>query len=287
MLLSDFIFSFNQSLKNDLLKKKKIRFFKKIFYYPYKFLLDKLREIFLIKKKNLDGNQNPRGIENLNLDNLFVQFNADKGSKFIIDKKEVSGHNYSPFYENFFSKFKIKKELKILEIGSLRGSATASFYYYFDKPQIFCADINPFQIQVFSRNIRKFFVDTQSKESLLNLRNYINQEFDIIIDDGSHNIKDQIISIGVLFENLKSGGLYVIEDTSQYLLSPNLNVDNLNYGAKEILLSVLNKDSLKQNYLNKNEVDFLNKKIKNLSIEKGSHYVNGINISEILFIEKK
>ena len=56
MLFNDFIFSYNESLKNDLRKKKKIRFIKKFFYYPYKFLLDKCREIFLIKKKNLDKN---------------------------------------------------------------------------------------------------------------------------------------------------------------------------------------------------------------------------------------
>tara|TARA_B100001057_G_scaffold491004_1_gene580364 strand:+ start:896 stop:1759 length:864 start_codon:yes stop_codon:yes gene_type:complete len=286
MLLRDFIFSYNQSLKNDLHKNKKIKFIKKIFYYPYKFFLDKLRELFLVKKNNLDKNIEFKNLKDLNLDELFIKFNTDKGSKFIMKNKEFSGHNYSPFYERFLSRFRNKKELKILEIGSLRGSATASFYYYFDNPQIFCADINPFQIQVFSKNIRKFFLDTQSKNSLMNLANYIKEEFDIIIDDGSHNIKDQITSISILFENLKNNGLYIIEDASQYLSSPNLNSDKLSYGAKEILLSVVNKDLTKQNYLDQNKSDFLNKKIKKISVENGSHYINGINISEILFIEK-
>ena len=142
----------------------------------------------------------------------------------------------------------------------------ASFYYYFDNPQIFCADINPFQIQVFSKNIRKFFLDTQSKDSLINLANHIKEEFDIIIDDGSHNIKDQIISISVLFENLKNNGLYIIEDASQYLSSQNLNNDKLTYGAKEILLSVVSKDFTKQHYLDQKKSDFLNNKIKKISV---------------------
>ena len=287
MLFNDFIFSYNESLKNDLRKKKKIRFIKKFFYYPYKFLLDKCREIFLIKKKNLDKNTDLKNLKNLSLDNLFIKFNADKASKFLLNNKEFSGHNYSPFYEKFLYRFKNKKELKILEIGSLRGSATASFYYYFNNPQIFCADINPFQIQVFSKNIRKFFVDTQSEASLINLGKYIKEEFDIIIDDGSHNIKDQIISISILFKNLKKNGLYIIEDASQYLASQNLNTDNLSYGAKDILLSVLNKDLTKQNYLDQKKSDFLNREIKNISVENGDHCINGINISEILFIEKE
>jgi len=287
MLFNDFIFSYTQSLKNDLYKKKKIKFIKKFFYYPYKFLLDKCREILLIKKKNLDKNIDLENLKNLSLDNLFIKFNADKASKFVMNNKEFSGHNYSPLYERFLSRFKNKKELKILEIGSLRGSATASFYYYFNKPQIFCADINPFQIQVFSKNIRNFFVDTQSEEYLKNLGKYVKEEFDIIIDDGSHNIKDQIISIGILFEKLKKNGLYIIEDASQYLASQNLNNDKLSYGAKEILLSVVNKDFTKQNYLDPKMSNFLNKEIKKISIENGNHHMNGINISEILFIEKE
>ena len=121
----------------------------------------------------------------------------------------------------------------------------------------------------------------------MNLVSYIKEDFDIIIDDGSHNIKDQIISISILFECLKNNGLYIIEDASQYLSSKNLNIDNLTYGAKEILLSVVNKDFTKQNYLDRNKSDFLNKKIKKISVENGSHYINGINISEILFIEKE
>ena len=36
--------------------------------------------------------------------------------------------------------------------------------------------------------------------------------FDIIIDDGSHDPKDQIKSFESLFPSLKCGGVYVVED---------------------------------------------------------------------------
>ena len=168
----------------------------------------------------------------------------------------------------------------------MRGAATASFFYYFDKPKIYCADINPFQIQVFSKNIKKFFVDTQSKKTISNLSSHINEEFDIIIDDGSHNIKDQIITLNILFKRLKKDGIYVIEDASQYLFSKNLNQDNLNYGAKEILLSIKKNDNSKISYMSNDEVKKNQNEIKNIFIEKGNYFLDGINISEIVFIEK-
>lgn len=286
MNLKDFFFSYNQVIKADIKKKKYFKAFRKIFNYPYKFILNKLRETFLLKKINLSKKKDDKILKNMDFDELFKNFNSDKASKFMINNQVIDGHNYSPFYEKYFQKFKNKENLNILEIGSLRGAATASFYYYFNKPLITCVDINPFQIQIFSKNIRSIYIDTQSNEVLNNLCNYLNQEFDIIIDDGSHNIRDQIISLNVFFKKIKKNGIYVIEDSSQYLSAPHLNPDNLSYGSKEIILSIKNNQFEKVKYLSNNEVDILNKSIKNVFLEKGNYIQNKINISEIIFIEK-
>jgi len=40
----------------------------------------------------------------------------------------------------------------------------------------------------------------------------IPNDIDIVIDDGSHKLVDQIKSFGILFTKLKKGGLYIIED---------------------------------------------------------------------------
>ena len=286
MNIKDFFFFYNQVIKADIKKKKYFKAFRKIFNYPYKFILNKLRETFLLKKINLSKKKDDKILKNMDFDELFKNFNSDKASKFMINNQVIDGHNYSPFYEKYFQKFKNKENLNILEIGSLRGAATASFYYYFNKPLITCVDINPFQIQIFSKNIRSIYIDTQSNEVLNNLCNYLNQEFDIIIDDGSHNVRDQIISLNVFFKKIKKNGIYVIEDSSQYLSAPHLNPDNLSYGSKEIILSIKNNQFEKVKYLSNNEVDILNKSIKNVFLEKGNYIQNKINISEIIFIEK-
>ena len=49
MNLSDFLFSYNQAIKVDISKKDYFKALRKVFNYPYKFILDKFRE-FLFKK---------------------------------------------------------------------------------------------------------------------------------------------------------------------------------------------------------------------------------------------
>ncbi len=284
MKLKDFFFSYIQSIKVDLAKKKYFKAFRKLFNYPYKFILNKCRELFSLGKNNLD--QKEKIDRKTSFDDLFIKFNSDKASKFVINNEKINGHNYSPFYEKYLSKYKNLRDLNILEIGSLRGAATASFFNYFDTPKIICADINPFQLKVYSKNIRPIYVDTQSNDILERLSVFLNEEFDIIIDDGSHNIKDQIITFNNFFKKLKKSGIYIIEDSSQYLSALHLNPDNLKFGAKEIIISIKDNNIKKIQYISDREAEIMNKMIKNIYIEKGNYIENKINISEIIFIEK-
>tara|TARA_B100000427_G_scaffold309432_1_gene298454 strand:- start:162 stop:1025 length:864 start_codon:yes stop_codon:yes gene_type:complete len=286
MLLKDFFFSFKQSIQRDLEKNKFFKSFKKIFVFPYKYFLNYLRELFLLDKVNLNKQLNNDQLKQKNLNELFLMFNCDKGSKVEINGNLIQGHDYSPFYEKYFSKYKNKEKINILEIGTLRGASSASFFYYFNYPNIYCLDINPFQIKVFSKHIRKIFVDVTSKKILDNVSRYLNVDFDIIIDDASHNIRDQIITLNTFFPKLKKNGIYVIEDISQYISSKNLNPNQLNYGVKDFIQSIKNQGMHQSNFISKQEKKYLNKNINQIFFEKGKFIVNNINISEIVFIEK-
>ena len=68
------------------------------------------------------------------------------------------------------------------------------------------------------------------------------------------------------FQNLKKNGIYIIEDSSQYKASKNLNVDNLGYGVKEILLSLKLEDNLKVDYLSQDEAKKMKNKILPISL---------------------
>ena len=114
------------------------------------------------------------------------------------------------FHENF--KELRNKKLDILEIGLAKGGGVASLYFYFPNSNLIGVDNNPFRILYKSNRIRSIYVDTSSKRILQNLTNHLNHKFDIIIDDSSHRLIDQILSFSENFKNLKKGGFYIVED---------------------------------------------------------------------------
>jgi len=286
MKLSEFLFSYKTILKLFISEKKYFKVFRKIFGYPYKYILEIIRICFSIKKKNLDDKKFDN-LKKRSLDDLFIFFNSDKGTKFYFGDKIAKGHNYSHLYEKHFSKYKYKKEIKVLEIGSLIGASAASFLKYFDDPEIFCLDVNPFQIQYTSRRIKKFYLNTRYRKTLNQVSSYLDFQFDIIIDDASHNKRDQILTLNYFLPKLKSKGIYVIEDTCLYLSVPALNDDNLDYGANEFVKSVFNTGNHYSEYLNQSEKKNIQQMINSINIEKGNFILNNENLPEIIFIEKK
>ncbi len=285
MKLNEFIFSYKTILKLFINEKKYFKVFRKIFGYPYKYLLEILRIFFSIKK-NLDDKKFDH-LKNKSLDDLFIFFNSDKGTKVFFGDKVVNGHNYSHLYEKYFLKYKSKKEIKILEIGSLIGASAASFLKYFDDPEIFCLDVNPFQIQYTSKKIKKFYLNTRYRNTLNQVSSYLDFKFDIIIDDGSHNKRDQILTLNYFLPKVKNKGIYVIEDTCHYLSVPALNDDNLDYGTNEFVQSIFDTGNHYCKYLDQSEKLNIHKMISTLNIEKGNFIFNNKSLPEIIFIEKK
>ena len=127
MIIRDFWFVYRNILTEEFSKKKYLSFLRKIFGLFYKILLKILRHKFSINTDNLDK-KNKKDFTNLNLDQLFIDFNCDKGSYCFYNGVKINTHKYSTFYEKYFNKIK-KKKLNILELGSHEGRGIASFYY--------------------------------------------------------------------------------------------------------------------------------------------------------------
>ena len=283
MNLNDFFFSYRTLIKSQIEKKNFIKALSKLFSFPYKFLLFKIKIFLNINKINVDK---IIGLDSNDLNKLFVYFNTDKGSEVKIVNKIQKGHNYSVHYEKYLSKFKNNDVIKILEIGSLLGSGTASFIKYFQNSKIVSLDINPFNMRYYSKKIRSIFIDTQSKNIINELAHYIKDDFDIIIDDGSHNKRDQILTLNYFLPKLKKKGIYVIEDTTQYLQIPSLNHDKMDYGVNEFLESVKKNGDHKSRYLTSLEKKKIQSDIKNIFFEKGNFFYKNQSLPEIIFIEK-
>ncbi len=283
MFLKNFWYSYKNILINELDKKDYPAFIRKIFGSLYKFILKFLRYYSSNKIINLDKTDLPR--KNLSLDELFVHYNCDKGSSSIWEGKKISTHNYSVYYEKYLSHLRQKK-IQILEIGSHEGKGIASFYFYFPFSKIIGANINPFQMKFKSKRITELFVDVTSEKVLTNLSNFIPKQ-DVIIDDASHNLRDILITFSRLFKNLKSGGIYIIEDMDQFNTFKELNPYTNEITPMQILKRIQNKENFGSSFISKEEEKFLLDNIKEVKIEKGTMKMEGNNISDIAFIYKK
>ncbi|MBY0245279.1 MAG: class I SAM-dependent methyltransferase [Sphingobacteriaceae bacterium] len=120
-------------------------------------------------------------------------------------------HHYFEVYEKHFSRF-VGKEIVILEIGVYQGGSLQMWKNYFgDKCKIYGIDIEPRSKQFEEEQI-EIFIGSQSDRKFL--RDVVSKipQIDIIIDDGGHTMKQQIVSYEELFKHIKPDGVYLCED---------------------------------------------------------------------------
>jgi|SRR5687767_15116162 len=130
-------------------------------------------------------------------------------TKYGTDKLE---HGYIPFYEQHLP----KNPKRILEIGVKEGKSLAMWAEYFPEAEIHgldlfeendIRDVNNFlQVRVLPNQTCALHKGNQCDWRVLELLRKF--DFDVIIDDGSHNARDQMMTFFGLF----NGRHYFIED---------------------------------------------------------------------------
>ncbi len=278
--------NFWYSYKNILIgasQKNIILFLRRILGILFKFIIKFLRYNYSSKIINLDKFE--KKFYKLKLDDLFIQFNSDKGSHFISNQEKIISHNYADFYEKYFLNKKNNK-LKILELGSHEGKGIAGFYFFFPNSKLVGANINPFQMKFKSERISELYIDVSSKKIIKNFANHFKYEFDIIIDDASHNLRDILITFSILFKKLKKGGIYVIEDLDQFHVFKELNPYKNELTPKEILNKIKHNKDFQSSFIDDNEKKYLVENIQTINLEKGKMIINSFNVSDIAFIKK-
>jgi|688.fasta_scaffold456704_1 hypothetical protein len=120
-------------------------------------------------------------------------------------------HHYIPLYDRYFSRFR-GKTLRFLEIGVLNGGSLQMWRDYFgEQAIIYGIDINP-NCKIFdgiAGNVRiGSQIDKEFLESVVREMGGV----DIVLDDGSHNMRHIPRTLEYLFPLLSNGGIYMIED---------------------------------------------------------------------------
>jgi len=244
-----------------------------------RFLIYSLRPKINIDKNSVE--------DNLSLDRFFRHYNCDKGSSFIDDTRFVRGHDYGPFYEKHFFKLK-HKNINILELGVHSGASSASFVKYFTNAnKIYCLDINLTKFKYYSKKFKVFGLDISNRAMIdkFLIKNNISKDqkfFDIIVDDCSHRLSDQIKSFFFFFKHLKQNGIYVIEEFRFPNLYPHLNDCKDELKIDEILSSIQSKKIFKSKLVHQEVISEVIKNVKRINTYKGYR-----KDSDIAFIEKK
>jgi len=169
-------------------------------------------------------------METLKIETLKIDYKTNSsplceiGKKYDTDKSSQRSnvtnsrhcHPYTLFYDGLF-KNKKNDTLEIAELGILEGSSLRMWQEYFPNSNIYGFDNSDWYIQHFREqynNDRIILnnIDVMNKDSIVNTFANMNVQYDIIIEDTTHQFEDQIRVIENVYCYLKPGGILIIED---------------------------------------------------------------------------
>jgi hypothetical protein len=142
--------------------------------------------------------------------------------KYMTDKCPQIKHPFTPVYFELL-KDKRKSIKKVLEIGVgyektalpwrpyRTGASLLMWRDFFPNALIYGADNDPKAIYN-GKRIKSFLCNQSKKEDLTKLIKKVGSDIDLLIDDGSHKLKDQIFTCLTLMPMIKKDVIYIIED---------------------------------------------------------------------------
>lgn len=135
-----------------------------------------------------------------NLDAIGLRHGTDKASH---------SNDFLSFYERYFEPLR-DRPVKVLEIGVLDGASLRTWRDYFTNGSIIGVDINPQTRQYAGERISIEIADQSSERDLRRIASL--GPFDIVLDDGSHFWRHQVVTFQMLAPAVRPGGFYVLED---------------------------------------------------------------------------
>lgn len=127
-----------------------------------------------------------------------------------------TAHTYIEEYEKLLGEY--RENSTVLEIGICKGESLKMWNEYFINSNVYGIDITDEYIkELINENKYNIIIGNACSEEIL--KQLDNLTFDVIIDDGSHMINDQINSFNILKNRMNPNGIYIIEDVNNIDLS--------------------------------------------------------------------
>ena len=185
--------------------------------------------------------------ETMSLGEIADLHGSDKG--LVGPSRKWSSNNYVDVYEALFCSLR-RDPVIVLEIGigvrgdrwdakivhgrNPEGGASLRMWAdYFPKSKVIGLDINDAS-HLETDRIETFVVDQSKRHQLSAFLDAIGDlDFDIVVDDGSHQAAHQQISLETIWPRLRPGGYYIVED----LNDRGLGEDESNVGSGPLVVS--------------------------------------------------
>ena len=141
------------------------------------------------------------------LTKLAIKYGTDKWGK----------HTYTPYY---FELLKERRHVikKVIEIGTAEGASLFMWRDFFPNATIYGAEIDPARVALMENQSRITMIqcDQTSEKDLKRVVAHTGTDVDLIIDDGSHILEDQIFSCKTLLPMFQKHLIYIIEDIQRW-----------------------------------------------------------------------
>ncbi len=185
--------------------------------------------------------------------------------------------HYFEAYDRFFSKYR-GKDITVLEIGVFKGGSLQMWKDYFktsiNNVRIYGIDVDP-DCKTLEEEGIKIFIGSQEDRGFLKMVREEIGKVDILIDDGGHTMKQQIVTFEELFDLVADDGVYLCEDLHTSYME--------NYGGGYKCETFIE--------YSKNLVDYLHAQYSETDRLKENKYSETIKFitycDSMIFIEKK
>lgn len=219
-------------------------------------------------------------------------------NKYESDKGTIApsfGHHgprlhFTTVYSDYFKSLRNEK-LVFLEIGVGGGPSLKMWYEYFPNAEIHAIDILD-QTKHDNDRTKTYVCDQSDRDQLNHIMRQVGLA-DIIIDDGSHVVSHQQISLGCLFPHLKKGGQYWIEDLhtsdrsvwqGKFLYGNDMSI-NENESTVEVLENYLSNLKMNSPFLTASENQYLTDNISKCTVYDLPKTFWGLN--KLALLQKK
>lgn len=190
-----------------------------------------------------------------------MKFLTELANKYGTDKGTLiaPAHGFTEIYHKYFESSR-EKVVKVLEIGVERGYSLQMWSEFFPNALIVGMDVH---INVISQNpnIAIEYGNQAVEQDLLNVVSKYGDNFDIIIDDGGHDIVLQQSTFGTLFKYVKPGGHYIVEDLHSSFIPHYLASHNMREGddatAYNVFTRLQQTNALTTPYIHKTDIEYI------------------------------